>query len=1068
MKKSLLVLYILFACFGVHYLPYTYMYYVAHKNANDYACDENGNINIMKRSEYFTTVWDENDAPKVRGFDFSYNNIKSKALKLGLDFNGGVSILLDVDINDFIKEITYEDYKNQICDILTNIKLPREDYDLQEYIAALITLAKEKDLDLEKCFLVFDSNVGKLTGEKMKSYLCDMISHNISIVVGVITQRLRKYGIHESYIHSLCGGRKIQIELPDDINYSDVKDLLQHPGNCKFYLEYDEKSLDKIIQGLNEIIDKPSDKLKELSLVKNKQKLNTDMSYSKEAANDVEEFLNMEEIKNLCPADLKICKRIIYEESEEKDEKDNNENKDNKKENEDKKDNEDKKNNENDNNNNEDKKDNENDKNNNSDKKDNNTSGSGGNNAKGKDKNVIEKVKFYFIDLGDTGRGVLSGDYIESVNTRIGRQKDYIVDVNIKKDGIDTLKQIADNNKNKRLILTLDDDVIFVKKISEDLDNNKFSITGKKRNEAKVMVAILNNRCSKLNVNVVECNNIGITERTLTKQALVKAILFGILLIGLLMILLYRKSGFMIDISLLVVVFYLLVLLHVIPYDLTLANIISLGVILPLFISSIVTIQEKIKRVMREGNGTINYHNIRTIYRDVVLPIFDGHMIVLLICIVILFCLANVNIRGFLTIISMSVVVSFLTSYYFSHFLFWVMFRLKRLQYMSFSWSFTQDIFQNLRIDFVKLRFLTYMFSTTLFAFGIYSIYQKGIICSADLCGGYKYIVKINGQNLYNAKILQNTLRKSLHRENIVVKEYGVKDTYEITVGVIYNRHSNDDDILTQLYAILEDILLDNSVILKSQSSLSDNSSISSNSSMTSNTNSGILSDSTISTTSSNESMNTSSDIILSGKSGSDKEVVYKKYELLKKYKIESSITKKIIINVFFILLLILLIVFFYFLLRFKTWQYALTSLISSLHSCIGFFAIYGLMRYLGYDIVLDDNLIAFMFVIIVYAIKNIVNIISSINGYINVSVNPSDNIGDSADNNVNAYINRFANIELSHVLITLFSVSMFVSVMCFWGCVTIVDFWFVFLSLIFVDLYFPFFITTAILKFLF
>jgi len=125
-------------------------------------------------------------------------------------------------------------------------------------------------------------------------------------------------------------------------------------------------------------------------------------------------------------------------------------------------------------------------------------------------------------------------------------------------------------------------------------------------------------------------------------------------------------------------------------------------------------------------------------------------------------------------------------------------------------------------------------------------------------------------------------------------------------------------------------------------------------------------------------------------------------------------------------------------------------------------------MRYLGYDIVLDDNLIAFMFVIIVYAIKNIVNIISSINGYINVSVNPSDNIGDSADNNVNAYINRFANIELSHVLITLFSVSMFVSVMCFWGCVTIVDFWFVFLSLIFVDLYFPFFITTAILKFLF
>lgn len=1044
--KIIGVLYILFACFGVSYFPYTYMDYVANKNADDYACDDNGNIDIKKRSEYFQNNWDKNDSHKLYGFDFSYSNIKSKSLKTGLDFNGGVSILLDFHINNIIKDITHEDYKNQICEILNDIKLEREDYDLKDYVEAVITKADAIEIDLSKCFLSPDSKNRNLTVEEIKVSLCDFISNKIFTEIDIITKRLRQYGINELYIYNLCGGRIIQIEIPSEVNYDDIKDLLQHNGDLQFYLEYDSDASEKLIKVLNEVIETPSDKLsdqlKELSLVKKKQKLNNDMLYSKDIANDVEEFLNSEEIKNFYSKNLKICKRTIYEEAEEKDdtekglveEKKNDNNKENHSDVQ-----------ENENNN---KKENENDDNVTEHKV-----------TRGGSKNINEKVKFYFINLGDDGRGVISRDAIDSINTRVDRKNDYILDIGIKKDGIDVLKKIKENDKKQRLILTLDDDVVFVKEISDEIENNRISITGKKRNEANILRAILNNVSQNLYLNISGNKNLGPNERVFTKKKLLKTILLGILMICVLMILLYRKSGIIIDISFLVTCFYILVCLHILPYNLTLTNIIGLGAILPLFIGSVVTIQEKIKCKIRENDDKVNFRNIKDIHYDIVYPILDGHMFVFLICIAIFFCLYNVNIRGFFAIISASVAVSFLTSYYFTYFLFWLMFRLKRLCYMSFSWSFNKDIFQNLRIDFVKLSFLAYIFFWLLFSFGMYSIYKKGVMCSADLSGGYKYIVEMPGNNIYDAKTLQNSLRKNLHRDNIIVKTYGSNDTYEITIGRMYdNKNVNDGEIiLSSLCFALDDILkpqllpFDNNRVLSNDDKMPQHDS-----------SSDMLYSEAISSES-NDKINKNS-LNTDSSSYNEQDIdVSKKYKFVKQYKIASSITKKML-KLLLVFCIILLILFLYILLRSQTLGYAFTSIISCLHSYIGVFSIYGLMRYFGYDIVLDNNLIAFIFVLFIYSIKNIINIIGSINGHINVT----DYNDNNFDNSIASNINRFVNRELSCALITLFSMSMFVSTMCFMECISIGDFWFVFLSLFFVAIYSPFFITIALLKFLF
>ena len=118
MKNKYLVVFfgILFLALSIYFLPFTVMDFKIHQKANIESRDESGNIDLKKKQEYFDSIWNK----KVM-LGYTYKQIKKKALNFGLDLQGGMSFVVDVDIDQLIINLTKKKYRTQIKSLVENI-----------------------------------------------------------------------------------------------------------------------------------------------------------------------------------------------------------------------------------------------------------------------------------------------------------------------------------------------------------------------------------------------------------------------------------------------------------------------------------------------------------------------------------------------------------------------------------------------------------------------------------------------------------------------------------------------------------------------------------------------------------------------------------------------------------------------------------------------------------------------------------------------------------------------------------------------------------------------------------
>ena len=185
--------------------------------------------------------------------DGKLESLQEKVLKQGLDLQGGMHILLEIDIPSLIENLA----TNKNTKFYTTLNFTKENYNLnQNFIDEFIRQSENNKLKLNRYFSEISSN-----GLTIKQILEKERDDALNRVLEILQNRVDEFGVSEPTIQKQ-GDQRIIVELAGIQDPSRARSLLQSTALLEFSLLKDGSitqnlisRIDKILKGNSEIID---------------------------------------------------------------------------------------------------------------------------------------------------------------------------------------------------------------------------------------------------------------------------------------------------------------------------------------------------------------------------------------------------------------------------------------------------------------------------------------------------------------------------------------------------------------------------------------------------------------------------------------------------------------------------------------------------------------------------------------------------------------------------------------------------------------------------------------------
>ena len=289
-------------CLCVYYLSFTWMDIKMNQRAVAAATDERGNLDLYKKQQYLDSYWDK-CAYKIFGHEYTYEDIKSKTLNLGLDLQGGMSVTLEISIDDLIIRLANKEHKDLIFKILKSIPNEIHNNDKLFWDKFLSEFKKENlELNLRDCFVNIENekNIGTENSDVTK-FLKGEVEKGIQKAFDIISFRIDKSGTSQPVIQRLQNSNKVQVELAGARNPERTRQMLQGVARLQFWNLYKEDKVHNIIDSINNLLEKNKSKDDEEPLL-----LNQYMVYSSDDVEKIQQILDRDDVKALIPKDLTL------------------------------------------------------------------------------------------------------------------------------------------------------------------------------------------------------------------------------------------------------------------------------------------------------------------------------------------------------------------------------------------------------------------------------------------------------------------------------------------------------------------------------------------------------------------------------------------------------------------------------------------------------------------------------------------------------------------------------------------------------------------------------------------
>ncbi|MGC1244534.1 MAG: protein translocase subunit SecD, partial [Chryseosolibacter sp.] len=711
-KGFVAVLTIVVTLLCLYYLSFTFISRGVQKDATAYATDANGEVSIPKKQAYLDSVWNKPVYNFLGLKEFTYKEVKSSEISLGLDLQGGMHVTLEVSPIDIIRSLSGNSQDSAFLKALNKAKIQHKNS--QRSYSSLFFDAYREDNAGKKLAPLFANaaTVGRISLNDSDQDVIKVIDAEIESAIDrsltILTNRIDQFGTSQPNIQRLGTGR-IQVEIPGAENPARVRKLLQGVAKLEFWDVVEAQTIQSSLTAINDLlVAEQKEKSVATPSGKGEQSLKDALTPNQPAGDstsDLEKTLEtaadssmqgLDSLQNLNISplfslssppgyfrydltDTATINRIFKREDVKS-------------------------------------------------RLPRNVSAFWGHKPEkfnSADASEEGKLQLYFLDLGRNRKAKLTGESIVNARTDLDEKAQPAVSMTMNTTGTRVwAKWTAEAaTKRSRIAIMLDNLVFSAPYVNSEIPNGNSIISGNFTNEeSKDLANILKAGSLPAPIVIVEETVVGPTLGAESIQNGLISIIVGFLVIIVFVVATYNTAGWVADAAVVLNLFFLLGVLASLNAALTLPGIAGILLSLAIAVDANVLINERVKEDLNEGKSMETA--ISNGYKNAFSAIIDSNVTTLIKGFVLLIFGSGL-IYGFAVTLVIGILCSLFTSVLFTRLIFEHYTKKGKIINFSFPWS--KNLFRNIKIDFIGNRKIYYIISGLVILAGFIAIAVKGL-----------------------------------------------------------------------------------------------------------------------------------------------------------------------------------------------------------------------------------------------------------------------------------------------------------------------------------------------------
>jgi SecD/SecF fusion protein len=924
---------ILFALVSIYQLSFTF---VANKVASDAKAFAGGNPE--KELKYLDSIGKE----KVfnLGFsDFTFNEVKDKQINKGLDLEGGINVILQVSVKDILKGLSNNSknpvFNKSLADATANQK------GNQTYIDAFFEAFEANSKGTVKLAspdifanrsLQGEGGVDfQMTDAQVQKVIKRKVNESVESAFGVLRKRIDKFGVTQPNIQKLGESGRILVELPGAKDVDRIKKLLQSTAQLEFWETYKIEEMGNFLMAANESLKKTEIKnVAPKKVVKDSLSAlladTKDTAAAKKGNNPlfdkiiaqgggpvlglfapkdtavVGEYLRRADIRVLLAGDQRYAKFVWGKPSKIKD-------------------------------------------------------------AKAKE---IDAVELYALKGNRDNVAAMSGGVVTDASDTFDQLGKPAVSMQMNGKGAKAWEELTGKAyiQKSNIAIVLDNVVYSAPGVSSGpIAGGRSEISGDfDVTETKDLANVLKAGKLPASADIIQSEVVGPSLGQAAIDAGTISSVVGFLLVCLWMVFYYGKAGWYANLALLLNLLFLFGIMASFGFVLTLPGIAGIVLTLGTAVDANIIIYERAKEELREGKSLPDTVIASYGWKGAMRSIIDANVTHILTG-AILFTFGTGLIKGFALTLLIGIVTSLFTSIFIARI--FIDRDIANNSNLTFSTSITKNWFTNFHFDFIKIKTITYIFSSIVVVVSLVSIFfVNGLDQGVDFVGGRTFQVKF--EKAIDASVVSEELSKEFGTP-VEAKVFGSDNQLKITTK----------------YKITEEGLdIDKEVNEKLFNALKKYYSA------------------------------TTYDQFINSYDG-------KKVGVLQASKVGASISEDIKTNSYWAVLGAMAVIFLYLMISFRKWQYSLGAIAAVAHDVIFVLGIYSLCyKFMPFHMEMDQHFIAAILTVIGYSMNDTVIVFDRIREFI--MGKRKGTFEEIVNASINTTLSRTLNTSLMMIIVLL------------------------------------------------
>ena len=703
--------------------------------------------------------------------DYDYTEVKEKSMNLGLDLKGGISVILQIQVDDILKGLANNSndpvFNKALADAEELQKDSQNTY-LEDFFVAFDAIKGDTKLASPDIFAnrdLSDEITFNMTDDEVKPILRTKVDESIVSAFEVLRKRIDQFGVTQPNIQRLGNSGRILVELPGVKDKERATELITTTAQLEFWDVYKAEELGAFLNQANEVLKGLVDTKPEVDetepqdeqdstiddLLGDTSTDSTDVatlgplfdlirvpgqtgqpmlamfeSKDKEA---VLGYLNRPEIRSLLPAEQRYAEFVWGKQT--------------------------------------------------------------------KDNPLVE---LYALKGNRENTPELSGGVVVDARNQFGPTGESEVSMQMNARGAKIWEEMTGRAyaQQSQIAIVLDDIVYSAPGVTTGpISGGNSSISGNfTLNEAIDLANVL--RAGKLpaSAEIVQAEVVG---PSLGQEAIdsgMKSFMIALSLVLVWMIFYYGKSGIFSDIALLLNIVLIFGILAGLGAVLTLPGIAGIVLTIGIAVDANVLIYERVREEIAKGKG--QKEAIKDGFSNALSSILDANITTGLTALI-LFVFGTGPIKGFATTLLIGIVTSLFTAIFITRLL--IDWYVNRGGKLDFSTSLTKGLFRNINVGWLKKRKIAYVFSAVIILGGLASLFTTGLDEGIDFVGGRTYTVRF-AQDV-NVEEVKGAVVATFGSAE--VKTIGSANQLKISTKYKINENSTevDEEVQSKLYQSL-------------------------------------------------------------------------------------------------------------------------------------------------------------------------------------------------------------------------------------------------------------------------